>query len=65
MLVLSRHQNERVIIGNREIIVTVVDFHHGQVRLGFEAPPETTIHREEVFLAIQRDGKREGGAPSA
>ncbi len=63
MLVLSRHQNERVIIGDREIIVTVIDFYHGKVRLGFEAPLETTIHREEVFLAIQRE--REGGVPSA
>ncbi len=62
MLVLSRHQNERVIIGDREITITVIEIRGDKVRLGFTAPIETTVHREEVFLAIQRE---KGGVPSA
>jgi carbon storage regulator len=51
MLVLGRKQNERVVIG-RDIIVTVLEARDGRVRLGFEAPPGTPIHREEVFEKI-------------
>ena len=47
MLVLSRKQNERLIIGGN-IIVTIVRLAGGTVRLGIEAPPEIQIQREEV-----------------
>lgn len=54
MLVLSRKTGEKVIIGD-EIKVTVLDQRSGQVRLGFEAPKEITVHREEIFLKIQQE----------
>ncbi len=57
MLVLSRHQNERVIIGDREVIVTVIEIRGDKVRLGFEAAPEIEIHREEIADRINREGK--------
>ena len=53
MLVLGRKQNERVVIG-RDIVVTVIEARDGRVRLGFEAPQGTPIHREEVFQRIMR-----------
>jgi carbon storage regulator len=53
MLVLSRKQGERVIIGGN-IVVTVIEGKEGRVRLGFEAPQGTPIHREEVFERIAR-----------
>jgi carbon storage regulator len=54
MLVLSRKESERLIIGDN-IVVTIVRLAGGTVRLGIEAPPEVQIQREEV-----RDRKRNG-----
>lgn len=51
MLVLSRKQDERVMIG-QDIVITVLEARDGRVRLGFEAPQGTPIHREEVFERI-------------
>jgi carbon storage regulator len=47
MLVLSRNLGERIIIGNN-IIVTVLEIRGDRVRLGFEAPNDVPIHREEL-----------------
>jgi carbon storage regulator len=47
MLVLSRKESERLIIGDN-IIVTIVRLAGGTVRLGIEAPPEVSIRREEL-----------------
>jgi carbon storage regulator len=47
MLVLSRRIGEQVRIG-QNVIVTVVAFKNGQVRLGFEAPAHVAIDREEI-----------------
>jgi carbon storage regulator len=49
MLVLSRKQSERLIIGDN-IVVTIVRIAGGSVRLGIEAPPEVQIQREEIRL---------------
>jgi len=47
MLVLSRKVNEQIVIGDN-IRVTVVSIRGNQIRLGFEAPPEVLIFREEL-----------------
>jgi carbon storage regulator len=47
MLVLSRKQGERVLIGP-DVVVTLLEARDGRVRLGFEAPAGVPIHREEV-----------------
>ena len=47
MLVLSRKESERLVIGEN-IIVTIVRLAGGTVRLGIEAPPEVSIRREEL-----------------
>lgn len=57
MLVLSRHRDESIIIGDH-IIVTVVDIRGDKVRLGIAAPTEITVHRQEVYEAIQRENRR-------
>jgi carbon storage regulator len=54
MLVLSRMVDEVIVIGDG-IRVTVVDIRGDKVRLGIEAPREVTVHREEVYEAIQAD----------
>jgi len=48
MLILTRRKEESVII-NGNIKVTVLGMFRGQVRLGFEAPKEVVIMREELL----------------
>ena len=54
MLVLSRKEGERILIGD-DIRVTVVRLSGGGVRLGIEAPPEAAIIREELALRMQQE----------
>lgn len=51
MLVLSRKNNEAVVVGN-QVVVTVVEIRGDRVKLGFTAPDNVTIYREEVFRRI-------------
>lgn len=54
MLVLSRKQDEKIIIGD-SITLMVISIQGDKVRLGIEAPKTVSIHREEVYQAIQRE----------
>ena len=53
MLVLSRKKDEKIIIGDN-ISIMIVDIQGDKVRLGIEAPREVSVHREEVYQAIQK-----------
>ncbi len=57
MLVLTRKLGESVTIGD-DIKISVIDIKGRQVRLGIEAPPSMTIHREEVYAKIQEENRR-------
>ena len=52
MLILTRKQNESIVIDD-DIRITVLSDRHGQVKLGIEAPEDVDIWREEIY------GKRE------
>jgi carbon storage regulator len=54
MLVLSRQKDESIIIGD-DIEITIVDVRGDKVRLGITAPKNITVHRREVYEAIQRE----------
>ncbi|MCA9038986.1 MAG: carbon storage regulator CsrA [Planctomycetaceae bacterium] len=54
MLVLSRKKDEKIIIGDK-ITLMVIDIRGDKVRLGIDAPKDVTVHREEVYEAIQRE----------
>jgi len=56
MLVLSRKKDESIII-NDHIRVTVVEIRGDKVRLGIDAPKDVTVHRREVYEAIQNQLK--------
>lgn len=51
MLTLTRSVGEIIRIGD-DIELHVVEVRGGTVRLGFKAPREITIHREEVYKQI-------------
>lgn len=63
MLVLSRQRDESIIVGDN-VQITVVDIRGDKVRLGIEAPPHISVHRKEVFDAIQRENRKAAGVTS-
>jgi len=62
LLVVSRKQGERILIGDK-IAITVVKITGGGVRLGVEAPAEMAVMREE--LAAQIENAQEQAARAA
>lgn len=68
MLVLSRHRDERIVVGpfttvnpetgkTEEVVVefVIVDIRGDKVRCGIEAPSDIPVHRREVYEAIRRE----------
>lgn len=53
MLVLTRKASQSIVIGT-DIVITVLDVHRDQVRIGIEAPKSVDVHRQEVFEALQQ-----------
>jgi carbon storage regulator len=60
MLVLGRRVAEKIVIADR-IEITILEIRGRTVRLGFTAPPDVAIHREEISrrLAAERAGTGE------
>jgi len=54
MLVLSRYRDESIFIGD-DIVITVVDIRGDRVRIGVQAPPSVSVHRQEVYEAIKKE----------
>jgi carbon storage regulator len=55
MLVLSRKPGERVLVPHCDLSVTVVAIEGNVVRLGFTAPTEVGVYREEVWERISSE----------
>jgi carbon storage regulator CsrA len=51
MLVLSRRRGESVNVGG-DVVITVIEIRGDKVRLGIEAPAGASVHRQEVWAAI-------------
>ena len=54
MLILTRRTGESVKIGDH-VTVTVLGVKGVQVRLGFTAPADVAVHREEVYERIRAE----------
>lgn len=52
MLILTRRIGETLIVGD-DIAVTILGVKGSQVRVGINAPIDTPVHREEIYLRIQ------------
>jgi len=63
MLVLSRQKDESIIIGD-DITITIVDVRGDKVRLGINAPRSISVHRQEIYEAIQREKAQQKAAES-
>jgi len=57
MLILTRSQNESIII-NDDIKITILGTKGQDVKIGIEAPEDVKIWREEIYVQLQesRDG---------
>ena len=59
MLILTRRRGEAVRIGV-DVHVRILDFKGNQVRLGFEAPQDVSVHREEIYQRILAERAADG-----
>ncbi|MBL5980987.1 hypothetical protein HWHPT5561_01980 [Petrotoga sp. HWH.PT.55.6.1] len=59
MLILSRKIGESIVIqvGNRKIKLIMVEQDNGSIKIGFEAPKDIKIYREEVYEEIVKQNK--------
>lgn len=57
MLVLSRHKDESIRIGD-DIVIQVIEIRGDKVRIGVEAPRNIAVHRTEVWAAIKREKEK-------
>ncbi len=63
-MVLSRQKDESIIIGD-DVEVTIVDVRGDKVRLGINAPRSISVHRKEIYEAIQREKAEKAAAEAA
>ncbi len=61
MLILTRKLGESITIGN-DIKITLLEIKGKQIRIGIEAPPEVTVHREEIYRMIQEQNIQAAGS---
>ncbi len=54
MLVLTRIKNESIMIGD-DVEIVITDVRGDKVRLGIIAPKKVSVHRKEIYEAIQRE----------
>jgi carbon storage regulator len=60
MLILTRKLGENIRIGDR-IKIIILDVKGGQVKLGIDAPPNVSVHREEIYERIRDENRRASG----
>ncbi len=56
MLVLTRKAGQSIMIGD-DIEITVLSSDSTKVRLGIQAPSKVSVHRMEIYLEIQSQGR--------
>ena len=62
MLVLTRRIGESIQI-NDDVKVTIIEVKGKNIRIGIQAPKETKVYREELFLKIK--GENQSAASTA
>jgi len=54
MLILKRRTGENLRIGTN-VSVTVLEVKGNQVKIGINAPKSLPVHREEIYIRLQRE----------
>ena len=60
MLILTRKLGENIRIGDK-IRIVILEIKGGQVKLGIDAPPNVSVHREEIYERIREENRRAAG----
>jgi len=60
MLVLSRHKDESIMVGDN-VEIMIVGIRRNEIQLGINAPKSVPVYRKEVYGRICRE-KRAGAA---
>lgn len=61
MLILTRRVGQSIVIGD-SIRLTIHDAGKSKVKIGIEAPPEVSIHREEIYQRVASENAKKAGA---
>ena len=61
MLVLSRRPQESFRIGH-DVVITVLEVSGDKVRIGIDAPSHVKVHRQEIYLEVQRANEEAASA---
>jgi carbon storage regulator len=56
MLILTRRPGESLYLGEN-IRITILGVQGKQVRIGLEAPDDTTVYREEVYKRVEEENR--------
>ncbi|WP_444945851.1 carbon storage regulator CsrA [Microbulbifer sp. VTAC004] len=54
MLILKRRTGENLRIG-ANVSITVLEVKGNQVKIGIRAPKSLPVHREEIFIRLQKE----------
>ncbi|AWF81630.1 carbon storage regulator [Microbulbifer sp. A4B17] len=60
MLILKRRTGENLRIGTN-VSITVLEVKGNQVKIGIRAPNSLPVHREEIYVRIERERKINNG----
>ncbi|BBM00188.1 carbon storage regulator CsrA [Microbulbifer sp. GL-2] len=60
MLILTRRIGQNLRIG-ANVSIVVLDIKGNHVRVGIEAPKSLSVHREEIYMRIQREREMGNG----
>jgi carbon storage regulator len=61
MLILTRKLGESIAIGD-DITITFLEIKGKQLRIGIEAPKHVSVHRDEIYQAIQEQNLQAAGS---
>ena len=64
MLILTRRVGENVIVGD-DIVISVIEVRGDAVRIGIQAPRSVGVHREEVYLELQKANEQAASSSDA
>ena len=63
MLIVTRTIGEKVILGD-DIVVEIMEVSGNIVRIGFQAPREIPVYREEIYAAVREENRAAAAAPA-
>jgi carbon storage regulator len=58
MLILTRRISEALVIGDKDVVISILGVKGNQVRIGITASKDILIDREEIYLRKQNEQKK-------